>query len=122
MGIVADTNNLFVELGAAYADVTNGVWAGAIITLDKLGTPPVPTTVLADDQAEPFSIAIDDSAVYWGDELSGRIMKVPKTGGPAVVLASGTGEIESMAVDDQYVYWVFNSIGNGYVARVPKNP
>ena len=119
-GIATDASNVFVGLGSAL-NITNGMYDGAIITLDKLGTPPVPTTTLANNQAQPLELAVDDTSVYWGDHVSGSLMKVPKAGGPAVVLTSGSG-FESVAVDDQYVYWIFCSVGNGYVARIPKSP
>ncbi len=120
-GIAVDASSLFVGLGA-HANVTNGTLNGAILSLGKLGVPPVPTTVIASNQAQPLAVALDDTFVYWGDHLSGHIMKAPKGGGPAIAIVSGEGSFESIAVDDQYVYWIFGSIGDGYVARAPKNP
>jgi hypothetical protein len=117
--IAADARNIFVGLGFAL-NVANGMLDGAIITLDKMGTPPVPTTTLAKHQAQPLELAVDDTSVYWGDHISGALMKAPKAGGAAVMLTTGSG-FESLAVDDQYVYWTFCSVGNGYVARVLKN-
>jgi hypothetical protein len=120
-GIAADGSNLFVGLGA-HPNTTNGKLNGTILSLNKLAAPPAPTTVLKDNQAEPLAVAVDDTFVYWGDHLSGSIMKAPKTGGPAVPIVSGSGGFESIAVDDLYVYWIFSSVGNGYVARAPKSP
>jgi len=120
-GIAADATSLFVGLGFTL-NISNGMYDGAIITLDKLGAPPVPATTLASQQAQPLALAIDDTSIYWGDHLSGSLMRVPKAGGPAVVLASGSSGFEDVAVDDQYVYWIFSSVGNGYVARALKSP
>ena len=93
-GVAVDDSNLFVGLGF-HADATNGVLNGGILRLDKLGTPPVTPTVLASNQAEPLGIAIDDTSVYWGDHISGYLMKVPQTGGAAVPILSGEGSLRS---------------------------
>ena len=77
--------------------------------------------VLASNQAQPLAVAVDDSFVYWGNHSGGMLMKAPKAGGPPVAIATGSG-FESIVVDDQYVYWIFNSVGNGYVARTLKSP
>jgi hypothetical protein len=120
-GIVVDASDLFVGLGF-HPNVTNGSVNGGVLSLNRLGAPPVPTTVIASNQGQPLAVAIDDTFVYWGDHLTGYIMKAPKAGGPAVPIVSGDGSFESIAVDDQYVYWIFGSVGNGYVARAPKSP
>ena len=119
-GIAIDATNLFAVVGT-HVNPSNGSWNGGCLTLSKLATPPATTTVLAGNQAQPLAVAVDETSVYWGNHSAGTLMKVAKTGGPATVVANGSG-FESVAVDEQYVYWIFNSVGNGYVARAPKAP
>jgi hypothetical protein len=54
--------------------------------------------------------AVDDTHVYWpeGNDSVGRIMKVPKRGGPTVALATGVVHPWAVAVSGGYVYWVTN--------------
>lgn len=120
-GIAVDSTSVFVGIGVT-ANTTDGHFDGAVLRVDKSANSPASPVVLADQQAQPFSLAVDDSYVYWGDRLSGYIMRAPKAGGAATPVVSGYGGFEAIAVDDQYVYWIFGSVGNGYVARANKNP
>ncbi|MGZ3406411.1 MAG: hypothetical protein ACXVAN_08195, partial [Polyangia bacterium] len=65
--------------------------------------------VLAADQDQPGSIAVDDSYVYfadYGDEVGhGSIRRVKKTGGAVTVLAANESGPGSLVVDGARVYW-----------------
>jgi hypothetical protein len=49
--------------------------AGTIWRVAKDGGP---VEVLAEGQAHPFDIGVDDTAVYWTSETSGELFKVAK--------------------------------------------
>jgi hypothetical protein len=52
-----------------------------------------------------FSLAIDDTNVYWGERQSGRIRTIPKQGGAIATLATRQIGIGDVAVDGDFVYW-----------------
>src|SRR6185312_12650296 len=120
-GIAVDATSAYVAIGA-HPNPTHGVWNGGIVRLNKHATGRAPTTILASKRLQPLTVAVDADFVYWGDHLSGYLMKAPKDGGDTVpVVRSGAAGFEAIAVDDQYAYWIFGSLGNGYVGRAPKN-
>jgi hypothetical protein len=60
----------------------------------------------------PFGVAVDDSAVYFTDELFvGRVLKIAKVGGPVTVLADQEPTPYRVAVDTDSVYWIANAGG-----------
>jgi len=48
---------------------------------------------------------LDQVAGYYSSAPSGKVERVPLTGGAPQVLATVTGTLGGIAVDDQYVYW-----------------
>lgn len=78
-------------------------------------------SVLAEGQADPRDLEVDEQAVYWVDFHTqgndGAIRSVPKDGGPVTTVALGQQMIGTkIAIDDQYVYFVA-----GELLRVPKS-
>ncbi len=77
--------------------------------------------VIAEGQADPIAVAVDETYVYWANAGSfdvlgnfksdGSIMKAPLDGGQAVPLAVDQGLIWWAAIDDSFVYWVALSWG-----------
>src|SRR5206468_448708 len=68
--------------------------------------------LLATNQDQPGSIAVDDTYVYfvaYGDDAGhGAIKRVKKTGGAVTVLASNEFVPGNLVVDGTRVYWTSN--------------
>ena len=64
---------------------------------------------------KPSGLAVDDSAVYWSDQLGGTVAVVPIDGGASAPLATGEAQPAAIAVDSAYVYWV--DIGGAIMRR-----
>jgi hypothetical protein len=79
---------------------------------DDVRAPPgpcdaAPSVVLAADQYNPTSIAIDDGGVYWvNDSTMGTVVTVPIGGGATRVLADREPGPASIALGPQDVYWI----------------
>jgi hypothetical protein len=86
----------------------------------------VPTT-LASGQANPFSVALDSTDIYWTNEGSiggtsnnGSVVKVSFSGGTPTILATGQNP-RNIAVDSTSVYWTnLTSQNGGSVMKVAK--
>jgi hypothetical protein len=109
-GFVA--NDLVIDADNVYwtAQGTDGPNSGLVISSNRCGV--VDKTTLASEQSDPWSIAIDGTAVYWtnlGEAVSpnlASVVKVATTGGTPVTLVSGLTEVpSSIAVDSTSVYW-----------------
>jgi hypothetical protein len=61
--------------------------------------------VLATNQWQPVSIAVDNTDVFWTDFLLQTVSSVPKGGGMANVLASAQLGADGLATDGTNVYW-----------------
>jgi hypothetical protein len=84
--------------------------------MNKDGSSP---TKIAPTEAEPFEIRLDDTHVYWTNNLaSGDVRKVEKAGGTPATLASGEARPVGISIDADTVYWA-NDDG-GTVRSVPK--
>ncbi|MFC1610356.1 hypothetical protein ACFL6C_05310 [Myxococcota bacterium] len=64
-------------------------------------------------------VAVDKSYVYWSDNFSKTINRVPKKGGAVSVVASGLSNPLDLVVDEKSVYWV--DIGDALVMMSPVN-
>ncbi|WP_197041488.1 hypothetical protein [Chondromyces apiculatus] len=79
--------------------------------------------VLATQQSNPWTIALDDTHVYWtnagvASSPSGSVARIPKMGGDVQVLAAGqTYPFIGIAVAGGWVYWT--NYSGGTVRRVP---
>ncbi|HXN30452.1 MAG TPA: hypothetical protein VN894_01265, partial [Polyangiaceae bacterium] len=56
------------------------------------------------------------TSVYFANDDTGVVMKVPVTGGSATVLASGLSLPQTFAVDGTSLYW--GNSGGGTVVKV----
>ncbi|MBI5535734.1 MAG: hypothetical protein HY898_23585 [Deltaproteobacteria bacterium] len=77
-------------------------------------------TVIADGDGHAYSLAVDDTDVYWWSMgNSATIYRVPKTGGAPSVFESGkpTHDVQCFAVDVTYLYWT-----NGVAGQLLKKP
>jgi hypothetical protein len=77
--------------------------AGSVGKLPLAGGEPV----FLDDSVEAVGIAVDATHLYWADEGTGSLNRVPIAGGASEVLVEGLAFdlIVSMAADDRGVYW-----------------
>jgi hypothetical protein len=78
--------------------------------------------LLANNQAEPYSLALDAEHVYWTNhacaEQADCVMKIRKDGsGGVVTLAGGQSVPYGLATDGAHVYWT--DVGFSTVMRVP---
>ncbi len=73
--------------------------------------------VLADNQGNAESTQIDSTSVYWVQEASGAVMKVPINGGTPQTLAVGGGGVNFIAIDGTSVY--FTNETSGQIMKAP---
>jgi hypothetical protein len=60
---------------------------------------------LASGRNQPWALALDSTYLYWTDDGSGAVMKVPLAGGSPFTLAAGQDGAADIAVDSASVYW-----------------
>jgi hypothetical protein len=73
--------------------------------------------VIASEQSNPTSIAVDDANVYWtNDVTAGSIVRAPLVGGSATVISSAQDSPASLAVGGGVVYW---SNASGDILNAP---
>jgi hypothetical protein len=89
-----------IALRSGFLYWTNSGGGGAVRRV-SLANPAVVTNLATG--GTPWSLAVDDTSVYWVDGSSVR--KVPVAGGSAVFLAVGQSNPVGIAVDDQHVFW-----------------
>jgi hypothetical protein len=75
-------------------------------------------TVLASGQPSPYTLAIDDSSVYWANwgakaPTDVSVAKVALNGGPVTTLVAGVAGASGIALDRMHVYFV-GAGTNGY--------
>jgi len=89
-----------------------------------------PITILARNLHASAAVAVDQSAVYWVDEIGGEVVRAPKRGGLTMTLygIAGGGEFvpgSSIAVDGGDVYWIAdierNKVHQSTLMRLEKN-
>jgi hypothetical protein len=125
----ANERPLVTDLGAAglARDANNVFWSTALPTgnVMRAGRDGSNPQTIANNQATPAALAIDDHYVYWTSyDQNGAIYRVPKVGGtPPLEIARDQNRPAVIAVDDKYVYW--GNLGseagsNGSIARAPK--
>jgi hypothetical protein len=65
-----------------------------------------------------FTVLAADATDLFATGASGRIVRVPKSGGTPVELYSGGGFQEGLAADDAFLYWT--RLVSGEILRMPK--
>ena len=104
----------------------------SVVRVPKAGGAPETLRPREEHIRYPGGIAVDDAFVYWTTlgytAREGRVVRMPKTGGPAVVLADKQPRPWRLAVDDTTVYWANEGIvaighdpTEGSVSSVPKS-
>jgi hypothetical protein len=89
--IVADGTTLF----ASTPD-------GRIVRVNKDGSG---FAELATGQPGPFGLAVDDSSVYWVDNVSGEVWATDKVAGQPRLIAANQQNVQTVAVDRDRIYW-----------------
>jgi hypothetical protein len=89
--------------------------AGAIVWRARLvGGGPEP---LVWDSAGAFGLVVDDTYVYYAQVSSGRVMRLPLTGGAPTILAKNVGEPLFLASDGASLYWTDGEV-DGKVVKL----
>lgn len=90
--------------------------------LTKEASEPRSLTILADQQAWPTRLAVDETHVYWantGGNGVGGIARVAKAGGAIETLYSSSSGPDSIGLDDEFVYFAERQ-NPGALLRVPR--
>lgn len=123
---VEDGRQLAVDRGWLYATVgghpapDGGPTGAALVRRPKTAGA---LTVLTRAVRFPTALALatDDAGaatqVYVSDWDTGRVLKIPPTGGTPAVVATGQGQVPFLVVAGGYVYWTAPDLGQ--VRRVP---
>jgi hypothetical protein len=74
--------------------------------------------VLAPGQHGAQEIALDDTNLYWSNEVEGSVNRVAKRGGTATALVRNQQRPYGVCVDTTYVYWL--SYREGAAKRIAK--
>jgi hypothetical protein len=106
-GLIAPSD-IVVDGATVYFNSFEGTFA--------MGLDGGPTTPLARGSAH--GLAVDATYVYAG-AYDGRILKIPRAGGPAVTLARADSYPNALAVDEARVYWLEGTEA-GALLGVPK--
>ncbi|HVO26263.1 MAG TPA: hypothetical protein VMW56_21830 [Candidatus Margulisiibacteriota bacterium] len=109
-GIAVDANSVYWIAGSA--DASNPA-SGAVMRVPVGGGA---VSTLAVGPVSPSHIAVDDTSVYWTEQMEGAVMKLPLTGGTPTTLAAGVSPW-NIALDATSVYWT--SLMDG-VMKAPK--
>jgi hypothetical protein len=116
-GIALDSTHAYWAVrGATYsvsADLVTTYAPGSIRRIAFTGSKP---EVLAFDQIQPHSVALDREFVYWTNEVGGTVMKVPLAGGIPLAIADRQDHAWGIQVDAMHAYW---TIYGGQVLRAP---
>jgi hypothetical protein len=112
VGLVVVGNRLYsIAQGTASSGYSDGqVASSALDGSDFLD--------LADAQARPIDLAVDDTHVYFANLGSGQIQRVPVGGGPVQPVAQGQHPY-GIALDADSLYWV--NTADGTVMKVAKS-
>lgn len=133
LGMVVTSTDIFWVSTGTYSLGDCSQQDGKVLKMAK-SNPGVVTT-LAQSQACPTRLAVDNDTVYWANlgtssgssySYNGMIMKVPMTGGtPVAMVSSGDLVVKpyGIAVDATNVYWTSQGVGpsQGKIARVVKD-
>jgi hypothetical protein len=124
------TPTTFVSGGSPWAlavDSTNLYIANATPNTGTIVSAPVDGSmpnIVASEQNNPFTIAVDSNTIYWGNYGggvgTGSVMSVPIDGGTPTVLAAGQTQPQSIAVDSTSVYWTTGMSGGAVMKLTPK--
>jgi hypothetical protein len=112
-GFAADGTNVYWSTQGSY-DPDAGWYDGSVVKVAADGGDrPVP---LATAQANPISVAVDGTHVYWADNSSGSLLRVAVDGGTPITLATGLSFPSAIATDGTSIYCAEH--GNGTIETV----
>jgi hypothetical protein len=108
-GVVATVAPAKGAVGGIAIDATSVYWtstdpisfAASVLRADKNGESA--PTVLASSTGYSTGIALNDTYVYWADDGTSTLSRVPKAGGMVEILAPANSQ--AVAVDASGVYW-----------------
>lgn len=122
--LVIDTDEAGSARAVYWVSFEGGTVSRVAITGGSFGAP----ETVAEGQALPSGIAVDDQHVYWTSRGDGSVWRAAKDGGAAEELASGQARPGAIAVDGAAIYWLNEGepvmgdslIGNGTLMRLVK--
>ena len=104
--LIAQTTNSVGLIAIAGGAVYWTGWPNAAIFWKSLDGGPIGVQWLDVPYGVIMGMALDETAVYWGEGQTRAIYRMPLGGGTPVVLASGPGIPSSVAADGGHVYWI----------------
>jgi hypothetical protein len=124
LAIVVDTDDAGNARAVYWVSFEGGTISRVDIAAGSFGAP----VTLAEGQALPGGIAVDDQYVYWTSRGDGTVRRAPKDGGAAEELASEQARPGAIAVDGAAIYWLNegelemgdNPAGSGTLMRLAK--
>lgn len=113
-GIAADGDAVYVVYGQSFGVGPAGP-DGVVAKFTADGV----QTMIADRQAGPIAVALDDTHVYW--TVKGALMRAPKAGGGAETVASLPNEYAwHLALGEKHAYITVQGNAGTYIAQVAK--
>lgn len=116
VGALEEPTTIAVDHGELFFADVRLRRVGAVAVSPRIDTANVRS--IANTDARPVGVAVDETNVYWADSSAGVICRAPRAGGPITTLVARGDQTVALALDDQDVW--FAETGSGRIGRVHK--
>lgn len=113
--VAGQLTRLTVSSDTVFVSIRAGTTSGRIDAIPLSGAP---SSTIAENQEQPYGIAVDTQHVYWvsmgaGGAGSGRITQALLDGGSLVSIPSNGVQPQYLATDGKELYWTHVTVGDG---------